>query len=103
MPVFKPENLKIGTPVYCVVRYRSGIHRVQKLVAGENGNFQTRWDGRPILQGNWGLPCFWNYENALDECRERNTSELTNAIKLSVRFQQMADNIYLHLHGIKNR
>lgn len=101
MSNYKPKSVPNGTDIYAIVRYNSGIHRVQKLVSGENGKFSTRFDGRPVLHGNWTLSCYFSREDALEESRARNVDSLTAAIKYSVRFQQIADNIYNFIHGVK--
>lgn len=97
----KDTDLPIGTSVYTVIRYPSGIHRVQRLVAGANGRFLTKYDGNPMLAGSWRIPCFFGYEEALEESRLQNEVSLLHFKQLADGYLRRADNVYCYLHGVR--
>lgn len=97
MDLYRVVPLEEGTIVYCVICYPSGIHRVQKLIAGDNGVFYKRPDGSIYFQGG---QAYLDYNDALDEAREENHKEVVSNIKTAEWFRERANIIYKYLHGI---
>lgn len=90
------KEIEDGITFYVVVQYSSGIHRVQKLLSGINGQFGQKYDGSWWLMGNpYWYPAFFSKQRAEDLAVEKNW-ESYNKLRYEA---QKALNRFLDIDG----